>query len=167
MTPVGAARPGYRSSPDDAARANGGSGICGAQDSAPGTDACLAHGYGAATRLCCYLAAFFYRKAGKHGIRKAIVATAHRLLVIAFCILRERTEYREIGGDYFDQLHPERTRNRLVRRLERLGYEVILQPRAIAAISSPGDMPPPRRRRGRPCLCAQRQIPCIHNGFRN
>ena len=28
----------------------------------------------------CYLAAFFYRKAGKHGIRKAIVAVAHRLL---------------------------------------------------------------------------------------
>src|SRR5690348_5143065 len=46
-----------------------------------------------------YLAAFFYRKAGKHGIRKAIVATAHRLLVSAFCILRDRTEYREIGGD--------------------------------------------------------------------
>lgn len=114
----------------------------------------------------CYLAAFFYRKAGKHGIRKAIVATAHRLLVIAFCILRDRSEYREIGGDYFDQLHPERTRNRLVRRLERLGHEVILQPRAVPVISSPGEITP-RRRRGRPCLCAQRQIPCIHNGFRN
>lgn len=111
----------------------------------------------------CYLAAFFYRKAGKHGIRKAIVATAHRLLVIAFCILRDRTEYREIGGDYFDQLHPDRTRNRLVRRLQRLGHEVILQPRAAAV----ADPPPPRRRRGRPCLCAQRQIPCIHNSFRN
>jgi hypothetical protein len=61
-----------------------------------------------------YLAAFFYRKAGKHGIRKAIVALAHRILVIAFCILRDGTEYYEVGGDYFDRLHPERTRDRLV-----------------------------------------------------
>lgn len=76
----------------------------------------------------CYPAAFFYRKAGKHGIRKAIVATAHHLLVIAFCILRDGTQYREMGGDYFDRLHPQRTRNRLVRRLQRLGLDVALQP---------------------------------------
>ena len=115
-----------------------------------------------------YLAAFFYRKAGKHGIRKAIVATAHRLLVIAFCILRDRTEYREIGGDYFDQLHPDRTRNRLVRRLQRLGHDVFLQPRANpASPSATVEIPAPRRRRGRPCLCAQRQIPCIHSRLRN
>ena len=54
----------------------------------------------------CYLAAFFYRKAGKHGIRKAIVALAHRILVIAFCLLRDGTEYREAGADYFDKLNP-------------------------------------------------------------
>jgi transposase len=116
----------------------------------------------------CYLAAFFYRKAGKHGIRKAIVATAHRLLVIAFCMLRDGSEYRELGGDYFDLLRPERTRNRLVRRLQRLGLEVSLQPRVVSQDSRP-DAPsaPPRRRRGRPCLCAQRQIPCIHNGLSN
>jgi hypothetical protein len=52
----------------------------------------------------CYLHAFFYRKAGKHGVRKAIVATAHRLLLIAFCILRDGTQYRDPGDNYFDQL---------------------------------------------------------------
>ena len=124
--------------------------------------------WAATRRKNCYLAAFFYRKAGKHGIRKAIVATAHRLLVIAFCILRDRTEYREIGGDYFDQLHPDRTRNRLVRRLQRLGHDVFLQPRANpASPSATVEIPAPRRRRGRPCLCAQRQIPCIHSRLRN
>jgi transposase len=76
----------------------------------------------------CYLAAFFYRKAAKHGQRKAIVALAHRLLVIAYCILRDGSSYREAGGDYFDRLRPERTRNRLVQRLERLGYEISLRP---------------------------------------
>ncbi len=48
-----------------------------------------------------YIAAFFYRKAGKHGIRKAIVATAHRLLIIAFCmepVGQLRGKIRESGA---------------------------------------------------------------------
>lgn len=94
----------------------------------------------------CYLAAFFYRKAGKHGIRKAIVATAHRLLIIAFCMLRDGTEYRELGANYFDLLRPERTRNRLVRRLQRLGLEVSLRPAAPTQNPSPTS---PGRKRGR------------------
>jgi transposase len=109
-----------------------------------------------------YLAAFFYRKAGKHGIRKAIVATAHRLLIIAFCILRDGGEYRELGDNYFDRLHPERTRNRLVRRLQRLGLDVFLQPRVDSPV-----VPPPSplilRKRGRPCKCVERSIPCKHS----
>lgn len=104
----------------------------------------------------CFLAAFFYRKAGKHGMRKAIVAVAHRLLVIAFCILRDGTEYREAGGDYFDRLHPERTRNRLVRRLQRLGHEVILRPRT--EVHPPPTPAAPPKRRGRPCKCSERGI---------
>jgi transposase len=107
-----------------------------------------------------YLAAFFYRKAGKHGIRKAIVATAHRLLIIAFCILRDGTQYRELGDNYFDRLHPERTRNRLVRRLQRLGLDVFLQPSA-PPLAQPTS-PPAFKKRGRPCKCAERAIPCKH-----
>lgn len=106
----------------------------------------------------CYLAAFFYRKAGKHGIRKAIVATAHHLLVIAFCILRDQTEYHEMGGDYFDRLHPDRTRNRLVRRLQRLGHQVVLTPRVEPVAAPPLTKP----KRGRPCKCTERAIPCKH-----
>jgi transposase len=107
----------------------------------------------------CYVAAFFYRKAGKHGIRKAIVATAHKLLLIAFCILRDGVPYQEAGGDYFDQLHPERTRNRLVRRLQRLGLNVVLTPHPS---SPPLSAPSQLRKTGRPCKCAQRLIPCKH-----
>lgn len=108
----------------------------------------------------CYVAAFFYRKAGKQGIRKATVATAHRLLTIAFCILRDGTEYHELGDNYFDRLHPERTRNRLVRRLQRLGLEVFLQP----AVSLPAAPPLPAilKKRGRPCKCVERAVPCKH-----
>lgn len=108
----------------------------------------------------CYLAAFFYRHAGKHGVRKAIVALAHRILTIAFCLLRDTTDYREMGGDYFDRINPLRTRDRLVRRLQRLGLHVVLTPRNDLPLPLPS--PNPIRKRGRPCKCAERLIPCPH-----
>lgn len=80
----------------------------------------------------CYLTAYFYRKAGS-GIRQAIVATAHKILIIAYHVLRDGTVYQERGAGYFDQLHPERARNRLQRRLERLGWEVSITRRAPSA----------------------------------
>jgi hypothetical protein len=55
------------------------------------------------------LGRFDFRDSSRETFRKAIVATEHRLFVIAFCILRDRTVYRERGGDYFDLLRPERT----------------------------------------------------------
>ena len=74
------------------------------------------------------MAAYFYRQAARKGERKAVVATAHKILVIAYHVMRDGGEYRELGGNYYDQLHPERTRNRLVRRLERMGLEVQVRP---------------------------------------
>lgn len=83
----------------------------------------------------CYLTAYFYRKAGS-GVRQAIVATAHKILIIAYHLLRHGTPYQERGGRYYDQLHPERARNRLLKRLERLGWDVSLTPRAPLAPDS-------------------------------
>jgi len=68
----------------------------------------------------CYLTAFFYRRAGRQGVRKAIVSTAHQILVIAYCVLRDGVGYRERGGAFFDLRHPERTMRRLQNRLARL-----------------------------------------------
>jgi transposase len=52
---------------------------------------------------------------------------AHRVLKIAFFIIRDGATYRELGGDYFDKLDPGRTQRKLVQRLEALGYEVHLK----------------------------------------
>lgn len=116
--------------------------------------------WGASRKKDCYLSAFFYRHAARQGVRKAIVSLAHRILVIAFCLLRDGTEYQEFGGDFFDQLNPVRTRNRLIRRLQRLGVEVTLTPRPD--LPTLPASPPPRKKRGRPCKCAERLIHCVH-----
>lgn len=76
-----------------------------------------------------YLRAFFYRVKARRGWAKAIIAVAHKILVIAFTMLRDNKPYRELGDNYFDPLHPVRTTKRLVERLEALGMEVQLTPR--------------------------------------
>jgi transposase len=75
----------------------------------------------------CALAAAFRRTAQRRGMKKAVVATAHRILRIAYSILRNGTEYVERGGDIFDRLQPERTAKKLVRRLERIGFDVAIK----------------------------------------
>ena len=58
-------------------------------------------------------------------MKKAVVAVTHRILVAAVHILRNCSQYIELGEDYFDLL-PERTARRLSRRLEKIGYQVTL-----------------------------------------
>ena len=82
-----------------------------------------------------YLSAQYHRLAGHRGKKKAIVAVAHSILVIASHLIKRREPYRELGGDYFDKYRPETTAKRLVKRLEHLGYQVSIQqmPASMAA----------------------------------
>ena len=77
-----------------------------------------------------YLGAQFRRLAARRGTKRAAVAVARSILVIAYHILREATQYRELGADYFDRRNQEQIERRLVKRLEQLGHKVILEPAA-------------------------------------
>ena len=68
---------------------------------------------------------FLLRRRGK---KRALVALGHTVLVIAYHILTRRQPYRDMGATYFDKLERHRVEHRLVHRLERMGYQVILQP---------------------------------------
>ncbi|HYZ86170.1 MAG TPA: hypothetical protein VE621_17295 [Bryobacteraceae bacterium] len=78
------------------------------------------------------------------------MAVAHRVLLIAYYIIRDGVEYHELGGDYHDRLHPLRTTKRLLRRLENLGFVVDLRAQAEAEPAQPAADPPQPRKRGRP-----------------
>lgn len=79
-----------------------------------------------------YLAAQFRRLSARRGKKRAAVAVAHSILVIAYHMLRDGTAYRELGGDYFDRRQPEPLQRRLVKRLEGLGFKVALEPIVVA-----------------------------------
>jgi len=83
--------------------------------------------HGAAHTKNTYLAALYHRLAARRGKKRAIVAVAHAILVIAYHLIKRQESYRELGGDYFDRQHPETTAKRLVKRLETLGYTVSIQ----------------------------------------
>ena len=80
-----------------------------------------------------YLAAQYHRLAGRRGKKRAVVAVAHSILVIAYHMLSRHEPYRELGGNYFDERKKESVVNRLMRRIQNLGYHVSLEPIAAAA----------------------------------
>lgn len=80
-----------------------------------------------------YLSSQYRRLASRRGKKRALVAVGHTILVMIYHLLREGTTYQELGGDYFDRLDSERLTRTLVRRLERLGHEVVLKPKEPAA----------------------------------
>jgi len=73
-----------------------------------------------------YLSAQYRRLASRRGRKRAMVAVAHTILIIAYHLIQNEKTYEDLGGNYFDQRNPEAIQKRLVRRLEQLGYKVSL-----------------------------------------
>lgn len=91
--------------------------------------ALLEPAWGAARRKDGYLAALYRGIAMRRGEKRAVVAVARTILQAAWHVLKEGVEYKELGGDHFARLHGEQTKNKLIKRLEKLGYEVDLKPK--------------------------------------
>jgi transposase len=79
-----------------------------------------------------YLAAQYQRLAIRRGGKKATIALGHTLLVIIYHVLADEKDYEELGGHYFDEWDRQAVQKRLVRRLEKLGYAVKLEPTSPA-----------------------------------
>ena len=80
-----------------------------------------------------YLGAQYRRLLARKGKKRAAVAVARSILVIAYHILRDHEPYHDLGASYLDQRDRQAVERRLVRRLEALGYDVSLQPKEPAA----------------------------------
>jgi transposase len=70
------------------------------------------------------LASRYHRLARRRGEKKAIVAVAHALLVIAYHVIAEESTYRELGFDYHDRHAAERAQRRAIALLLSHGYRV-------------------------------------------
>jgi transposase len=83
-----------------------------------------AHAAGRGRRT--YLGAQYRRLAARRGKKRAAVAVAHSILVIAYHLLARHTRFTDLGPDFFECRKPDHAEQQLVRKLERLGYHVTL-----------------------------------------
>jgi transposase len=74
-----------------------------------------------------YLGARYQRLAKRRGRKKAIVAIAHSILVIAYHILKYKKPYYDLGPDYFDKLNKQHLIRYHQKRLQSLGLKVTIE----------------------------------------
>ena len=77
-----------------------------------------------------YYRALYHRLKARGGAKKAIVAVQHAMIVALWHMLKHRVVHHDLGADYFERRDPARLRRHHVRRLEQLGYDVVLVDKA-------------------------------------
>ncbi len=71
------------------------------------------------------LAAFYRRLAGRIGKPQAITATARKLAIIIYCMLRDHTPYRDQPAAVYDQRQRKRVIHGLRKRAQSLGFDLV------------------------------------------
>ena len=71
-----------------------------------------------------YLQAQFLRLRARRGPKKAIMAVAASMLTAIYHMLKNGVDYRDLGADHFSRNDRTKSVNRLLRKIENLGFEV-------------------------------------------
>lgn len=79
-----------------------------------------------------YLSAQYSRIAARRGRNRACVAVGHTILIIAYHLLKDKSEYKDLGADYFDKRRKQDVVRRAVKRLEALGLKVTVEEQQTA-----------------------------------
>ena len=74
-----------------------------------------------------YLRAQGERLTRRRGKKRAVVAVAHTIVIMAYHMLHRRQPYEDLGNNYFDERERAAIARQSVRRLEHLGFQVTLQ----------------------------------------
>jgi len=85
--------------------------------------------HGAARSKNTFLGAYYQRLKKRLGSKKAIMALAHRILIIIYHLLKEQQSYRELGPGHVQEQVLESSKRWAIRRLEQLGFAVTLAPK--------------------------------------
>jgi transposase len=71
------------------------------------------------------LGAFYRRLRTKHGAPKAITATARKIAVIVYHMLKDRVPYHDPGATYYEERYKERKLRNLKRQAKELGLRLV------------------------------------------
>lgn len=71
-----------------------------------------------------YLKDKFHRLKARRGYQRAAIAIGHKILIAAYQMLSKDVDYKDLGETYLDHINKTTVARNLVRRLQRLGYDV-------------------------------------------
>jgi transposase len=84
-------------------------------------------GWAAKNKKASYLQAQFLRLRSRRGPQKAVCAVAASILTAAYHMLKDGTVYQDLGPDHFNRRSKSTLKQRLVGRLQHMGYVVELK----------------------------------------
>ena len=90
--------------------------------------------WGASRTKKSYFHAQYARICARRGPNRALMAVAHSMIVVGFCLIKYGLEFKDLGADFFDRRNREHATRRAVKRLNSLGYEVHLERAATAPV---------------------------------
>ena len=90
--------------------------------------------WGASRTKKSYFHAQYARICARRGPNRALMAVAHSMIVVGFCLIKYGLEFKDLGADFFDRRNREHATRRAVKRLNSLGYEVHLERVATAPV---------------------------------
>ena len=77
-----------------------------------------------------YFKAQYRRLAGRRGKQRALLAVAHSLIIVVYHLIKNpKLQYRDLGEDFFDKRNVEETKRQLVKRLDKMGFDVTVTPK--------------------------------------
>jgi transposase len=71
-----------------------------------------------------YLRSKYDSLVGRRGKKRALIAVGHKILVASYFILKEKTPYKELGGEYLLSRKKDKKVSALLRQLNDLGVQV-------------------------------------------
>jgi len=75
-----------------------------------------------------YLSTYYRRIASRRGSLRALVAVMHKLAIAIWHVLHDKTDYHDLGADYFTRRDPERAMRRMTKEANRLGLTIRFEP---------------------------------------
>jgi len=75
-----------------------------------------------------FYSARYHRLAARRGKKRALIAVGHSILKSVYHILNEKEHYKELGADYLNNKIEAKRKTYLKKELEKLGYQVDLNP---------------------------------------
>jgi hypothetical protein len=74
-----------------------------------------------------YLSSKYHSLVGRRGKKRALIAVGHKILIMAYHILKTGIPYKEHGKDYLNLRRKDKIVKNHVKRLRDLGYTVELK----------------------------------------